>query len=233
MSDIQSTISEKDLNDSISEKLTRMVPDLISQIKQEIMNESKIFEPKMEEKPSAVTHRHVTCDGCQVYPILGARYKCAVCADFDLCENCEATSTHVHPFLKIKSPEQTPLKIFVVLKDEEDSAEFNGHNIPLPGLSEGMNLLQGFLGGVEGGCPRNRNPERCAKSFKKCRKIFAEGAKKFMDYQETCNKAQQEKQTGEKTKVEVKVEEPKIEVKVEEVPEVVKVDDKDQPIIVE
>ncbi|KAI8641756.1 hypothetical protein BD408DRAFT_201310 [Parasitella parasitica] len=39
-------------------------------------------------------------------PIRGVRYKCANCVDFDLCEMCEGTNSHVntHVFLKIRIP---------------------------------------------------------------------------------------------------------------------------------
>jgi len=52
------------------------------------------------------THFGVTCDGCQMSPITGARYKCFVCNDFDLCSNCESTRTHdpSHPFIQISQP---------------------------------------------------------------------------------------------------------------------------------
>jgi next-to-BRCA1 protein 1 len=39
-------------------------------------------------EPGAVVHRGVTCDSCQMHPLLGVRYKCADCADYDLCEGC-------------------------------------------------------------------------------------------------------------------------------------------------
>jgi hypothetical protein len=61
---------------------------------------------------SRITHPRVTCDGCNTYPIVGVRYKCSVCPDFDYCEKCEETREHCHPFLKIKSPQQAPDMIF-------------------------------------------------------------------------------------------------------------------------
>jgi len=52
-------------------------------------------------------HEGVTCDGCQS-GIVGIRYKCSVCYDFDLCEACEAKGAAVHdlahPLLKIANP---------------------------------------------------------------------------------------------------------------------------------
>jgi hypothetical protein len=50
-------------------------------------------------------HHRVCCDGCEINPIEGVRYKCSVCEDFDLCEKCEATMEHSHPLLKIKTPD--------------------------------------------------------------------------------------------------------------------------------
>jgi hypothetical protein len=53
-----------------------------------------------------VLHRGVECDGCQMFPIQGNRYKCFACPDYDLCEICEEASKHPidHPMLKIRSP---------------------------------------------------------------------------------------------------------------------------------
>lgn len=48
------------------------------------------------------------CDFCQ-NTIQGTRYKCMLCSNFDLCQNCEALPIPVHEpthsFLKLKSPE--------------------------------------------------------------------------------------------------------------------------------
>ena len=35
-----------------------------------------------------VEHVDVTCDGCEVEPIVGARYRCDTCEDRDLCGRC-------------------------------------------------------------------------------------------------------------------------------------------------
>jgi hypothetical protein len=51
-------------------------------------------------------HHGITCDGCQATPIKGNRYKCSVCPDYDLCEECEQKGMHLaaHPMLKIRLP---------------------------------------------------------------------------------------------------------------------------------
>jgi hypothetical protein len=52
-------------------------------------------------------HHGVRCDGCQVSPITGKRFKCTVCWNFDLCESCEASGVHhpEHPLIKIARPQ--------------------------------------------------------------------------------------------------------------------------------
>jgi len=54
-------------------------------------------------------HPGVVCDGCNG-GIAGIRYKCSVCADFDLCQTCEAKGgihDPTHPFLKMSKPLQS------------------------------------------------------------------------------------------------------------------------------
>lgn len=59
-----------------------------------------------QAKKKAYIHRGVMCNGCQTQPILGIRYSCANCPDFDLCEDCEAGQIHIktHLFFKIRIP---------------------------------------------------------------------------------------------------------------------------------
>lgn len=71
------------------------------------------------KEQSVVVHTDVQCDGCNIVPIRGIRYKCAVCKDFDYCEKCEASLGHDHPFLKIRKAGGAPSMIITVLNEEE------------------------------------------------------------------------------------------------------------------
>ena len=58
---------------------------------------------------SEAYHRGVVCDGCQMAPIVGPRYKCLMCPDYDLCKTCEGNGVHVeHDMIKITSPNSIP-----------------------------------------------------------------------------------------------------------------------------
>jgi len=58
--------------------------------------------------PASNIHIGVTCDGCNKSPIVGVRYKCANCANFDLCEECEAKGgLHISTHVFVKIPKAT------------------------------------------------------------------------------------------------------------------------------
>jgi len=52
-------------------------------------------------------HQGITCDLCAMSPILGIRYRCSVCPDFDVCSSCVTSRTksgsHIpsHLYLRI------------------------------------------------------------------------------------------------------------------------------------
>jgi len=64
-------------------------------------------DPNNNNNAPSNVHEGVTCDGCNG-PVVGMRYKCSVCYDFDLCEACEAKGAAVHdvshPLIKIATP---------------------------------------------------------------------------------------------------------------------------------
>jgi len=57
-----------------------------------------------EEFETKVVHRGVVCDGCEMDPIVGVRYKSTQRPNFDLCENCEKNHDDNDVLLKFKKP---------------------------------------------------------------------------------------------------------------------------------
>ncbi|XP_041845522.1 sequestosome-1 [Melanotaenia boesemani] len=56
--------------------------------------------------PHPTMHPNVTCDGCDG-PVVGTRFKCSVCPNFDLCSACQARGAHTeHALLPIWHPLQ-------------------------------------------------------------------------------------------------------------------------------
>lgn len=74
---------------------------------------------KEEGNVSKPVHPNISCDGCGKFPIVGIRYKCAICKNFDFCEDCEEmnVNAHQHPFIKITDPKFSPSVIKCIIKD--------------------------------------------------------------------------------------------------------------------
>ncbi|CAG7729907.1 unnamed protein product [Allacma fusca] len=49
-----------------------------------------------QDPTGLVVHEHVGCDGCHANPLIGPRYKCIECQDFDLCKDCIDKNVHSH-----------------------------------------------------------------------------------------------------------------------------------------
>ena len=62
-------------------------------------------ENENEEIKTLPVHINYRCDGCQETPIIGIRYHCKVCDNFDYCENCmiKEQYNHKHEFEKIEN----------------------------------------------------------------------------------------------------------------------------------
>ena len=46
---------------------------------------------------------YVRCDGCKKAPIVGQRYRCTICKNYDLCSACEKKG-HEHPLVLEPQP---------------------------------------------------------------------------------------------------------------------------------
>ncbi|KAL5288218.1 SQSTM1.2 family protein [Megaselia abdita] len=66
-------------------------------------------------------HLRVNCDECNAKPIVGSRFKCLQCPDFDLCSTCEADQCHgEHNFVKY-SEKKSSLESVVVFLNESSN----------------------------------------------------------------------------------------------------------------
>jgi len=89
------------------EKIETQVDKLVDMLN--VMLQRPVNEPQVIERIK-FAHPNIRCDGCQG-PVLGIRYKCGHCFDYDLCENCEQRFSQgenlhniSHIFLKILRP---------------------------------------------------------------------------------------------------------------------------------
>ncbi|CAK9033502.1 unnamed protein product [Durusdinium trenchii] len=64
------------------------------EVQKEVQNCKKEEE---EEEQALEIHPTVMCDGCEADPLIGKRYKCTTCADYDLCHICHANRDSIHP----------------------------------------------------------------------------------------------------------------------------------------
>lgn len=62
---------------------------------------------------AAASHTGINCDQCGVAPIIGVRYRCSMCSNYDLCSKCIEPTVKQHPkehlFLRIDAGEQATL----------------------------------------------------------------------------------------------------------------------------
>merc|ERR1712047_101772 len=124
----------------------------------------KVEEPQEPGVGANMTHHGVTCDGCDKAPIVGFRYKCVVCDDYDLCAACEKAGKHPgHNMMRISSPEVIwPQRLFKRIhekqeKKEEAAGNATGTGVPPPpppftGRGRGMfrGCGRGGMGGMGG-----------------------------------------------------------------------------------
>merc|ERR1711874_170744 len=84
-------------------------------------------EKKSEDVSSKESQIHsgVVCDACEKAPIVGHRYKCVVCDDFDLCGSCEAAGRHPgHNMIRISNQENHfPNRLFKRIHKMQERAE--------------------------------------------------------------------------------------------------------------
>ena len=109
---IKNDILEKSLQQSqfiINEFMEKIIKE--EEKRQNIFQEeiSKINQSKLSvSKLNDTVHKNIQCNQCKTKPIIGIRYKCSKCKDYNLCETCEELNIDEgfhpidHDFLRIR-----------------------------------------------------------------------------------------------------------------------------------
>ena len=100
-----------EMRELVTDMIYEQLPTIAS-LARDLAQDIPVAQPKpsSQEQANPVVHHRVQCDGCDTSPIVGVRYKCSVCPDFDFCENCEASKEHAHPFIKLRKADENPMR---------------------------------------------------------------------------------------------------------------------------
>lgn len=98
----------------ISRTNTNAQPSLLFKVyvaRKQVEQERPIFErpifERSQNEPHNYLHFGVVCDGCDGN-VVGTRFKCLTCFDYDLCQTCEKKGIHKeHSFKRIEKPSCT------------------------------------------------------------------------------------------------------------------------------
>jgi hypothetical protein len=115
------------IKEKISSKLNKLKVRLIKKVTRRVHKyidyKASQRKPIIRQPNSNEVHPNISCHGCGVLPIIGNRFKCTVCENFDYCEACEEKNqqTHTHPFIKIRNPSQAPKQIITIINDDDEA----------------------------------------------------------------------------------------------------------------
>ena len=141
----QQNTDENSLDEKAQTIVDQMKELLIKQLKKNLRNESN-------------AHYGIKWNECQVEPIVGTRYKCAICIEYNLCEYCEVNNEHNHIFIKIKDrnarvPMLCEIKHMVqkLPKQENEKLEIR-QNLNYPNLALDISWAFGIIGNPAKSC---------------------------------------------------------------------------------
>ena len=101
---------KKDINDfdEFGDNIKNIINSNCNLIKNDILSSvingiSKIENKSSIKNKNQIIHEGTKCSLCGQSPIIGIMYKCIECDDFNICEICEDSQKHPHPFYKIRN----------------------------------------------------------------------------------------------------------------------------------
>ncbi len=108
----------KDVEKVFKHELEKSAAEVMEQVKAHMEGQINLSEVE-----KSIVHDRVECDGCGSFPIVGPRYKCSVCRNFDFCSKCESLHDHEHPFLKLNDPNDEPSSILTGICEDHPLAQ--------------------------------------------------------------------------------------------------------------
>jgi hypothetical protein len=107
----RSMLENSSLKDSVIEAVKQTINNNIEKFKDELIKKAieestMAIDKAMNSSYCLTVHSGIRCNECGVSPIVGIRYKCNICQDYDLCQNCEGKKgdDHKHPLTKHRQP---------------------------------------------------------------------------------------------------------------------------------
>ena len=100
--------------------------NIINQISQKIIN-SNLNISNLEQNSNQIEHKGIQCKKCFINPIIGLRYKCVECNDYNLCQKCEEENAKKgfhdseHNFIKIRKPQKKNQEIIIEKKEFKEN----------------------------------------------------------------------------------------------------------------
>ena len=80
-------------------KIKEIEKNKIIQSKNEVFK-SHILNSQINNNESIIycstVHNDIKCENCLINPIVGARFKCSLCENYNLCVNCEEKNSYLH-----------------------------------------------------------------------------------------------------------------------------------------
>jgi hypothetical protein len=95
------------ITDTVNTKLQSVQHELVNELLTKISNlHQPIQQQQQHKQQQEVKHIGITCSNCKQPNIVGIRYKCIKCNNYNLCETCENLCIHDihHILLKIRLP---------------------------------------------------------------------------------------------------------------------------------
>ena len=105
------------------EKEKKMEEDLNQM--SEMINKSNAYLSNIVQPSNKFEHKGIKCRKCMAEPIIGIRYQCTECKDYNLCEKCEEENSKEnfhnkeHNFIKIRETKVTEKKVVKRLNEKE------------------------------------------------------------------------------------------------------------------